>query len=272
MTENRYGERPETVLKTVLSTAADSALLVDPTVELLDGIVTVLSETPEVITELRVLARASVLKTVRDDFLIASRVADLVDRGTVELRVAPDSLQSTLVISDLSMSALVSNDGQLTALTSDDETFLADSLTDYDAQYEAGEAFSLRTPGRTQLLETIDTEFGSAMREDVQAVLTAVDAVTGDPDHLGIVQIVLLLAAKHEQLLYDLGRWSEDVGLASKATLSRTKTDLEDAGLLTTEKVPIDVGRPRMRLLLDHDDLVGVSAEKSATTALNLLS
>ena len=62
--------------------------------------------------------------------------------------------------------------------------------------------------------------------------------------------LCLLAAARNEQLLYDVSRWGEEVGLASKATFSRTKTALENAGLVGTEKVPIDVGRPRLRLTL----------------------
>jgi DNA-binding MarR family transcriptional regulator len=64
------------------------------------------------------------------------------------------------------------------------------------------------------------------------------------------VTVSLLVAARNRELLYDISRWGEDVGLASKATFSRTKSQLEERGLLDTEKVPIDVGRPRLRLRL----------------------
>ena len=40
------------------------------------------------------------------------------------------------------------------------------------------------------------------------------------------------------------------MGLASKATFSRMKGRLEEQGVIATEKVPIDVGRPRLRLRL----------------------
>ena len=63
------------------------------------------------------------------------------------------------------------------------------------------------------------------------------------------------MAARNEVLLYDISRWGEDVGIASKATFSRTKTRLEDHDLIDTEKVPIDVGRPRLRLQLGQQRL-----------------
>ena len=80
------------------------------------------------------------------------------------------------------------------------------------------------------------------------------------------------MAAKHEQLLYDISRWGEDAGVASKATFSRTKTHLEERGLLETEKVPIDVGRPRLRLLVGDERLGEVDAEELASVARELLS
>ena len=75
------------------------------------------------------------------------------------------------------------------------------------------------------------------------------------------VAISLIVAAKNRVLLYDISKWGEDVGLASKATFSRTKTHLEDTGLIDTEKVPIDVGRPRLRLRFADEDLHDASID-----------
>jgi DNA-binding MarR family transcriptional regulator len=59
----------------------------------------------------------------------------------------------------------------------------------------------------------------------------------------------------------------EDTGVASKATFSRVKTRLEDRDLIETEKVPIDVGRPRLRLVLVPDDLEDVEHLAEQATA-----
>ncbi|PWG73380.1 hypothetical protein DF186_23370, partial [Enterococcus hirae] len=77
----------------------------------------------------------------------------------------------------------------------------------------------------------------------------------------------LLVAAKNDVLLYDISKWGEDVGIASKATFSRTKTKLEDMGLIDTEKVPIDVGRPRLRLKLGDDRLRDANTDQLAGVA-----
>uniref|UniRef100_UPI001E507812 transcriptional regulator TbsP domain-containing protein n=1 Tax=Halegenticoccus soli TaxID=1985678 RepID=UPI001E507812 len=57
----------------------------------------------------------------------------------------------------------------------------------------------------------------------------------------------------------------------SKATFSRTKTRLEDMGLIDTEKVPIDVGRPRLRLKLGDDRLRRADAGDLAGVAQSFL-
>ena len=88
------------------------------------------------------------------------------------------------------------------------------------------------------------------------------------------VVISLLAAASNEQLLYDISTWGERVGVASRATFSRKKSTLEEHGVIETEKVPIDVGRPRLRLLFgderlheaDTDELVGVAGSMLSTT------
>jgi len=100
-------------------------------------------------------------------------------------------------------------------------------------------------------------EIGEATREDFDAVLAAMDSARGADGEVDEVTVALLVAAKNDVLLYDISKWGEDVGIASKATFSRTKTRLEDLGIIDTEKVPIDVGRPAS----------GSSSATSASTA-----
>jgi hypothetical protein len=86
------------------------------------------------------------------------------------------------------------------------------------------------------------------------------------------VTISLLVAARNNVQLYDISKWGEDVGLASKATFSRAKTTLEDKGLIDTESVAIDVGRPRLRLLLGDERLADADNDELATVAQSLLA
>jgi hypothetical protein len=47
---------------------------------------------------------------------------------------------------------------------------------------------------------------------------------------------------------------------------------MEEMGLIDTEKVPIDVGRPRLRLKLGDDQLREASADDLASVAQSMLT
>ncbi|MFB6186576.1 MAG: DUF5821 family protein [Halobacteriaceae archaeon] len=51
-------------------------------------------------------------------------------------------------------------------------------------------------------------------------------------DEFNEVSVALLATARNELLLYDLGRWGENVGLASRETFSRKKQLLEEKGII----------------------------------------
>jgi len=114
-------------------------------------------------------------------------------------------------------------------------------------------------------------EIGEATREDFDAVLAAMDSARGHGE-VDEVTVALLVAAKNDVLLYDISKWGEDVGIASKATFSRTKTRLEDLGIIDTEKVPIDVGRPRLRLKLGDERLNGLDAAELAAEVAEMMA
>jgi len=102
-------------------------------------------------------------------------------------------------------------------------------------------------------------------------VLSSLQTARGDGEGLDEVTISLLVAARNGELLYDISEVGRDIGLAARATFSRTKTTLEDMGLIDTEKVPIDVGRPRLRLMLGDERLEDASTDELASVAQSLL-
>jgi len=85
-------------------------------------------------------------------------------------------------------------------------------------------------------------------RGDFEAAMETLDELVTPA--INEVDTVLLVAAANEVLPYDLSRWAEDIQFCSGVTLSRNKSELVDLNVVTTEKVPMDVGRPRQRLLL----------------------
>ena len=261
----------EAIHRTVLGDATGEAFVAFPSaaaVEKLVGVLDGLDEPPTV----RLLAREGTLKSVMDDFIVASTTADLVASETLSLGTAEGTGMSSLIATDETVVTVVPAGDFVAGLGTDDEGFVASTREKHEAVWEEAEPFSLRTPPISRVHETLAETFGDEVDADFERVLDSLDTARGEGDGLDEVTISLLVAAKHELQLYDISRWGEDTGVASKATFSRTKTRLEDRGLIDTTKVPIDVGRPRLRLLLgderlreaDIDDLAGVAQEMLA--------
>jgi hypothetical protein len=246
---------------------ADSVLIVNPASRVFRTIMMTASEFDATLPKLQVLATADVLKSATDDFILASQLADLIDRETLELRTTTDIARNSLLVSDDQLVTVISLNGELTGLTSSDDELVDNLWSTFTVDWEEGETFRLRAPPLSQVQETLSEEFGDEVEDDFMMILDSVDTVPGEDDDLDEVTIALLVAANNELLLYDISKWGEDTGLASKATFSRTKTQLEDRNLIETEKVPIDVGRPRLRLILVPDDLDDVSSLAEQVTA-----
>jgi hypothetical protein len=221
---------------------------------------------------IRLLAAESTLKNAIGDFLVASRIADLIAEDVLSLRTVESTPGNDLVTSEDELTALVVAGESAAALSTDDGAFVDHAGGFYDDAWEDAEPFSLRTPPLSRVRSTLGEDLGPDVETDFDAVLSSLETARGNGDGLDEVTISLLVAAKNEKLLYDISKWGEDVGIASKATFSRTKTDLEDLGLLDTEKVPIDVGRPRLRLKLGHEKLRDTSADDLASAAQSLMT
>jgi hypothetical protein len=271
---NLLAEGVEEVLSSVLSSTDESLLIVDPAASTIERLVEVASSMASEtdLPTIRLLADERTLKRVMDDFLIASNAADLVEAGTLHLRTVEEGTGNALLVTDDSVLALVSAGERVAALTTDDGSFVADAAGTYEERFEAAQPFNLRTPALSRVRQTLDDEIGPESLSDFDTVLSSLQTARGNGDGLDEVTISLLVAAKNEILLYDISKWGEDVGIASKATFSRTKTKLEDLGLIDTEKVPIDVGRPRLRLKLGDDRLRGADATELAGVAQSILS
>jgi hypothetical protein len=271
MTSEQVGHSVAENLRMILADASGEVIAVGLDENTTRELVEILAESDEP-PNVRLLAGDDVLKWLRDDFMLASTAAELREADVLELRAAAERLDDTLLVTEeMVVSLLTPDDGQSAALATDDEEFVAAVHERWNDLWEDGEQFDLRTPAYSRVLETLADEFDSAMEADFETVLESVADMDTD-DWLDEVAVSLLVAAKHEQLLYDISHWGEDVDVASKATFSRTKTQLEEQGLLETEKVPIDVGRPRLRLLLGDERLREADAEELASVARELLS
>lgn len=264
----RAADRHE-LLTTTLAETTEPCWIVDPTPETIEAVIDAASDgnTPP---QIRLLAAEDTLKTTFEDFLVASRTADLVADTELAVRTLGDGTANSLVITERAVTAVVAAGQQVAGLRTDDPEFVETTREEIADRWADAEAFRLRTPAISEIRATLSDDIGGAVREDFDTLLGSLE--TADDDTvLDEVTIALLIAAKNEVLLYDISKWGEDVGIASKATFSRTKSRLEDANVITTEKVPIDVGRPRLRLQLGDDRLRTAETADLADVAADLL-
>ncbi|PAU82832.1 hypothetical protein CK500_11910 [Halorubrum salipaludis] len=270
MVSNLLEADVENVLDAAFAGDDEELFVVDPAPETIVSLVEAAIGRDD-LPEMSMLVDERTLKSVMEDFLVASKAADLVADGALDLRVLDGAVDNALFVSPSRVVVLVSTDDHVAALASDDEAFVDEVFETHRDAFADAETYGLRTPAISRVRETLAAEIGEATREDFDAVLAAIDSATGDGG-LDEVTVSLLVAAKNDVLLYDISKWGEDVGIASKATFSRTKTRLEDLGVIDTEKVPIDVGRPRLRLKLGDEGLHDLAAADLADEVAEMLA
>lgn len=254
-------EQMGAVLEEGLEMAHEELVVVNPAPKTMRELVETLSVEEEGPT-VRLFADEQPLKDVLEDFLIASRMADLVDAGRVEIRTLREVPRASLLLTEEVVVTIVEGGDRIAGLTSTKESFVTSTYDDFDHRWRRAEPFSIRTPGLSYIRETMSEEIGEKATTDMDTVLATLETARGDGDGLDEVMITLLVAANNRELLYDISRWGEDIRLASKATFSRTKNQLEEVGLIDTEKVPIEVGRPRLRLVLGNSELEETDLEE----------
>ncbi|WP_435346958.1 transcriptional regulator TbsP [Haloarchaeobius sp. HRN-SO-5] len=272
MSSNLLDRQIDDILHTVLEDATGDVLVVNPSSDAIEEFVRVATRFEGDLPTVHMLADERTLKDVMDDFIVASNAADLVDRGELELRTVEQTPENSLLVTEDTVVALVTAGNRVGGLTTDDGEFVTTAYDAYTSEWEAAEPFKLRTPPISRVRETLESDIGPQAEADFTTILDSLETARGDGEGLDEVTISLLVAAKNEALLYDISKWGEDVGIASKATFSRTKTKLEDMGLIDTEKVPIDVGRPRLRLKIGDDRLREADNGQLASVAQSILN
>lgn len=231
--------------------ASEDVLLVNPSRSVVEATIE-LSAVLEDAPTLRVLARKELYKDVADDFMLAWELADLVDRGLIQLRASDDVGLNTVLVTDDAVVVRIAAGSIVEHVDEDDESFVTSVTAAYEESWRAASPFEVQTPARSWIRESLlaDEELGEPVWEDFAAMAEHADTAGVDLDEVGIA---VLAAAKHGRQLYHLSRWGEEINLASKATFSRMKSDLEEREVIETVRVPVDVGRPRQRLTLPED-------------------
>nr|ABC70141.1 conserved hypothetical protein [uncultured prokaryote 2E01B] len=253
MPSNEFaGEHRELIARLLTD---EPCLLIDPSATVLSAVAARVVDEPSVLPETRVLAQKPVLKTIRNRLRPATALAQAAADGRLTTRVTDEPAPTTVLATPDRAYALVEG-GEGVAALATDATRLVDGVrTASEEQFEAAEPFDFRRPSRAEMLAGLTDRVSEAAAAEFEAAVDGADRIVGLD---AAVSLALVVAARNEELLYDLSGWSEDVSLASKATVSRQKSRLVEAGLLGTEKQPIDISRPRLRLVVDDDTLAAV--------------
>lgn len=271
MEEPTFGRGTRSVVEEVLRDVPETLVLVTTSEEVLESVIEHLSQ-GERKRLVSILSNERTIKQVVGDFAVGSVAADLVESDRLSLHVTDEVNQTgTLFTNEDIMVTLVEGEERTAALINRDDEFTAEVSKKYATVQTRADAFSLRTPPLSQVRETLAETFDESVLADFDTLLDSQDDIRGKAGEIDEVGIALLVAAKHQLQLYEVSKWGESNRVASKATFSRAKNALEDDGLIETEKIPIDVGRPRQRLMLANDQLRTATAEDIVEVAETLL-
>lgn len=199
--------------------------------------------------ELKLLITNQISQQISDRFPVNSSFQKLAVRDNVKIRqnLANSHLTGVVQLEQRSYYPLSFGSVNTTLEITDSE--LHQQLCDeFDTVYDRADELDLKVPPWGELL----TELAEATSsETAQEFETLVEAATPDDlDSLDEVALALVAAARTKALQYDISKWGEEMNIGSKATFSRRKSTLENEGIITTEPVQVDVGRPRDRLLI----------------------
>ena len=268
-----YTEGSQALLQAGFEAAETGLWVVNPPGDSLSGFVSTLGEAPSSPQEpVHLFAPQEQLTALTDDFLLASLTAALVAEDRLVVRTLSSVPQSSLLLTEQSVVSLVPTDDGVVSVGITDEDVVEAAYEEYTSRWERAEPFSLRTPPLSEVRSTLDAELGQTVADEFDRALATVQNWSGNSEGvLDEVTLALLVAANNGALLYDISRWGEEITLASKATFSRNKNRLEERGLVDTEKVPIDVGRPRLRLVLADSLADGADIEQVVRQARSRL-
>lgn len=241
------------VLRSVLTDLdpADGHYLLNPPRAFLDAFAVVGTELDE-IPMFRILVSHDVARWARDTFPTAARIQTLVDTGLVEFREGPVEAYSSAIVSQQEVFSLVAFEGTARQFHTGDAAFATDAHSECVDLWTDAEPYSLRAPALPQALAQAELKLGQEFQQAFEESLGIADEFD-NPQEFHPVRATLLLAAAQEILHYKVSKWGENVGLASSASYSRHKTTLESDGVIETEKVQVEIGRPRQRLFLTEE-------------------
>lgn len=220
------------------------------------------------------LCSPETLKQLEKDFIVATKISELVANNRVSIRtstrVNPNT--PTLLLSKERVINLLGLDGgEAVQIEITDEDISHRLWEKYRSEWEMGMPESIDTPPYSRLLALAEHKLGADIRTDIATAYSAMESRTPG-DRPEPVTVGLLVGAKHDLLLRDVVEWAETSTLATQGTVSKLKQQLEHIGVIATESENIGVGRPRQRLTLADESFESLSADELVANVQSVLA
>jgi len=189
-------------------------------------------------------------RDVRLDFPLNARISELVAQDKLSIYASEVTPLPTIILDGSQVYTLV----QLGRIEQFAESTDEDLQTKLNAEFvritESADMVNPDILAWSELLGQLEEIVDADTKHEFERLIEA--ARIENLNALDDISVAIVAAAHSGALLNDLSTWAEEVGLASAATFSRRKKNLEDAGIIYTEKVPIEIGRPKQRLKLSN--------------------
>ena len=198
-----------------------------------------------------ILASKATADDLRRSFPLNSKIKEILEQHNATLYLTEEPSLPTTVIDGNQAHYYVRMGSVRRFVKLSDDEIGSILMDEFESLLESASRVDIETPVWSELLAKLESVVGLQTRSEFEQLIEA--AKLEEMDSLDAVSVALIAAAQSGALSYDLGKWAEETGVASKATISRRKTALETDGVIYTEKVPVEVGRPRQRLLLADD-------------------
>ena len=200
--------------------------------------------------DVRILTDSNTIGELRKQFFTTAHLEDHIEAGVVEIREQEATLPPLIITDDAVKTITGFPDGSKAMMETSEQSFHEATTEDFADSFETASEVSLRLPGFSTMMSTLEKSFNDAVVEDFETPLSEAKDPQSPSISIDSVILALLVGGYHELSFYDISRWGEDSGLASKAKFSREKQQLENEGFVEIEQIPVPVGRPRHRLLL----------------------
>ncbi|WP_396613331.1 DUF5821 family protein (plasmid) [Haloferax sp. S1W] len=255
-----------------LSEAVDEMIIATSQLTVIETLVEEIGSSDDVPNQIKLITTRDTLQKADSNFVVSSRLNQYFDEGILNIRTHPEDHPPAVFVTVNQITYVhPTSGGEGILMSTEDEEVVISVREQYITRWKNGGQFQLSNPSYARMLESIGQDLGGSMQESIQSVFESAGLSQRDGTQMDEVDVYLLMGALNEKQFYQVCSWGEDMGIASRAKFSNHKRALEDAGLVTTEKVATDVGRPRQRLLLAKETLKNASPQEVIQVAQSVV-